>query len=619
MSSERTKASEGRRPPALLGRRRFARWGLALLGVPALPGVAAAHVRLPSASKEGGPDEPGGARDGDVDARTSHADAAAAVAPTDPLTVLYGRRLAFENGEPHVSVRILEGERSFSFVPRGRLTVTTRGTEGGGSGADSGSGAGRPTSLHAPAGGTWTVRLRRSKPGRAVVRVQVGEHRFQDAEGARAEAEFFRDHGYTPLLVSAGTVYGIAGRTVDTRRILVLLEADGSEGTARKRMAEIESRFGGRPSLHREPMARSTGEIEVVGPDGVVLARSPDALTLDVADDQGLVVKRVEHGMGYAHHGHEDRTYRGRVYAVIDARGRLAAVNLVSLEQLARGIVPSEIFAASHPEALKAQAVTARGEILAKVGSRHLGDPYLLCAEQHCQVYRGASGEDPRTDAAVEATRGEALFSAASGTLVPSYYSAICGGHTEDNDAVWGGPADASIRGRPDFPVSDELAIFREGIGDALLRRWLNADVPSYCRTASLARPSKYRWSRSFTQAEVDAIAAPYGVGRVTALEVEGRGISGRAKSLVIRGTKGEAKVHTELSIRRLFRMLESGMFVIDTEGEGADRRWHFRGGGWGHGAGMCQTGAIGRAEQGATYREILGHYFNGAVVTRMY
>lgn len=584
MSHERKRESS----VGAIGRRRFTQ-ALALLGIPLLPSTAHAR-RSPPRS-------------------TDPSDPQVGFEPADPLSILYGRRLTFENGEPMVSVRILEGERSFSFVPKGRLKVTTRGAN--------------HSTTHAPPGGRFTVRLREVTPGNATVRVQVGEHRFDDPEGARAEAELFRTHGYSPILVSAGTVYGIAGRTVDTRRILVLLEADGSEQAAQSLVTEIERRFGGRPSLHRESITRSTGVVELLSPEGHVVARSPDALSLDVADDAGMVVERVEHGMGYAHHGHEDRTYRGRVYAVVDAVGGLAAVNLVSLERLARGIVPSEIFASAHPEALKAQAVTARGEILAKVGARHLGDPYLLCAEQHCQVYRGASGEDTRTNTAVDATRGEALFSAGSGTLVPSYYSAICGGHTEDNDAVWGGPADASIRGRPDFPITDDLAgelsLFREGIGDALLRRWLDADVPSFCRTASFARPKKYRWERPFTQAEVDAIAEPYGVGRVTSLEVEGRGISGRAKSLVIRGTTGEAKVHTELSIRRLFRMLDSGMFVIDVDGKGAERRWIFRGGGWGHGAGMCQTGAIGRAEQGATYREILGHYYSGARVVRMY
>src|SRR5690606_28413544 len=103
-----------------------------------------------------------------------------------------------------------------------------------------------------------------------------------------------------------------------------------------------------------------------------------------------------------------------------------------------------------------------------------------------------------------------------------------------------------------------------EGIGEALLRRWLATDVPSYCASASSSRSSKYRWKRSFTQREVDELAGVYGVGKVKSLEVEGRGISGRAKTLVVKGDAGEARVHSELSIRRLFRMLPSGMFVID-------------------------------------------------------
>jgi peptidoglycan hydrolase-like amidase len=54
--------------------------------------------------------------------------------------------------------------------------------------------------------------------------------------------------------------------------------------------------------------------------------------------------------------------------------------------------------------------VAARGELIAKIGNRHAGEPFRLCAETHCQVYAGASRETPRTTAAVEATRGEVLF-----------------------------------------------------------------------------------------------------------------------------------------------------------------------------------------------------------------
>ncbi len=82
---------------------------------------------------------------------------------------------------------------------------------------------------------------------------------------------------------------------------------------------------------------------------------------------------------------------------------------------------------------------------------------------------------------------------------------------------------------------------------------------------------------------------------------VEGRGISGRARALRVEGTLATQRIFSELSIRRQFLMLASGMFVIEREGDA----WVFTGGGWGHGSGMCQTGAIGRAQRKQSYRQI--------------
>src|SRR5207253_2937036 len=84
---------------------------------------------------------------------------------------------------------------------------------------------------------------------------------------------------------------------------------------------------------------------------------------------------------------------------------QLAVVNAVPEDKLLAGLVPAEMAASSPPEALKAQAVAARNELLAKIGTRHLTDPYRLCSAQHCQVYAGAGREDPRATAAVTATR----------------------------------------------------------------------------------------------------------------------------------------------------------------------------------------------------------------------
>jgi len=101
----------------------------------------------------------------------------------------------------------------------------------------------------------------------------------------------------------------------------------------------------------------------------------------------------------------------------------------------------------------------------------------------------------------------------------------------------------------------------------------------------------------------------------VTGIEVVARGVSGRARLLRVAGDHGRAEVSGELRIRRLLGNLPSSMFVVERAGDGAV----LRGGGWGHGAGMCQWGAVGRAEAGQGYREILRAYYSGAEVARIY
>ena len=369
--------------------------------------------------------------------------------------------------------------------------------------------------------------------------------------------------------------------------------------------------------MHDELLERPHGVVEVADAAGGVVAVSQDVAVVELQDNGAALVKKVEFGVGYAFHGFEDRRYRGRLYAAVDKDGKLALIEALPLEELLRGLVPKEIYANAPPEALKAQAVTARGEVLAKIGARHLSDPYLLCAEQHCQVYGGLGGERASTDAAVLATRGEALFSH-EGLLVDSVYSAVCGGHTEDNDVVWGGPPNPSLRGVSDLVEGDGR---EPGRTEGRLRRWVAADPPGYCRLSGFAAPGKYRWTRRFASDELDAICAPLGVGHVTELHPQARGVSGRAAVLRIVGDKGHAEVRGELVIRKLLKNLNSSAFVVDVETgpDGRTTAFVLRGAGWGHGVGMCQTGAIGRAQHGQTHQEILRHYFSGAEVTRIY
>ncbi|MEY2667893.1 MAG: hypothetical protein RJA59_531, partial [Pseudomonadota bacterium] len=201
------------------------------------------------------------------------------------------------------------------------------------------------------------------------------------------------------------------------------------------------------------------------------------------------------------------------------------------------------------------------------------------------------------------------------GRLVDGVYSALCGGHGEDNEKVWGGTPSPSLRGRPDLGAAGG-AEWAGGLAtDARVAAFLADAPPAWCARAPGVRADRFRWVRSIPQAEADRLLAPLGVGAVDDLTVVRRGASGRAISLRVDGERGSATVHGELRIRRLLGDLPSAMFVLAANGEG----WTLHGGGWGHGVGMCQWGAIGRAAAGQDYRRILGAYFSGADVARIY
>jgi SpoIID/LytB domain protein len=509
---------------------------------------------------------------------------AADPAPGDPLELLWAHRIDFSGGAPTVTIRLVEDRDGVSVTMRGPARLEPRGAP--------------PVTL--PAGTRLRVRVRNGVPAVVSWRPALAQLEARDRAGVERARAVWEARGVPTRTRATGSVYGIGGHVVDTRRTLVVAVGAFTRASAEAFAANAWLRYGDRPEAIAEVAARPEGLVEVIGPKGEVIATGDRVAVLD---------GRVE---GFTL---DDRAYRGRLHLTVDAGGRLAAVLALPIEELLRGLVPSEMPAGAPPEALRAQAVTARSNVLAQIGTRHLSDPWSLCSEVHCQAYRGEAAQVAATDAAVRATAGEALFAVSDGRLVDGVYSAMCGGHGEDADAVWGGTPSASLRGRPDLGAADAAAwaggLASEGRVAAFL-----ADAPAaWCARAPGAKPDRYRWERRIPPDRLDALLAPLGVGGVDDLAVVRRGASGRALSLRVDGDRGSATVHGELRIRRLLGDLPSAMFVIAPDREG----WVFRGGGWGHGAGMCQWGAIGRAAAGQDYRRILGAYFAGADVARIY
>ena len=78
-----------------------------------------------------------------------------------------------------------------------------------------------------------------------------------------------------------------------------------------------------------------------------------------------------------------------------------------------------------------------------------------------------------------------------------------------------------------------------------------------------------------------------------------------------------EVESHAALlfPLRRLIGDLCTCLSIRD----GGVQRFVFTGKGWGHGVGLCQVGASGMAQAGATYQQILEHYYTGIRLARAY
>jgi SpoIID/LytB domain protein len=517
----------------------------------------------------------------------------------DKLRVVYSSQFAWtREGLPIVTVRVMDhrpevvlGGAGVRILPDGDGGAELKGGE------------------------RWTVRVVDGKPGKIRWNVIAGSVKAGDGDGLQAELARWRGRGFKPRSIEIGALFAVKGAVLDSRKLLVAVDSAAEELVARAKASALKTKFSVDASVQPELIERPRGSVEAVDERGTV-ARNESILWF-VPGDSGLIELRDVDKEGG---GRETRRYFGKLYVTLDNEGQLTVVNAVPEDKLLAGLVPAEMMPSAPPEALKAQAVAARNELLAKIGTRHLTDPYRLCSTQHCQVYAGAGKEDARATAAVAATRGELLMRDAGG-LVDAVYSASCGGHGEDNDRAWGGAPDSSLRGVLDGEGSalQKLERFAARVSDADVRDFLalglDAQGPFCARPREAA--SNWRWQKPIDLAKVQATAD---VGALASLEVIERGVSGRAVKLRIGGERGTKEIVGELQIRRALGNLKSALFVLDIKRDGGRiTQATAIGGGHGHGIGMCQMGAVGMAQAGKSYLEILKHYYAASHLSKLY
>jgi stage II sporulation protein D len=354
--------------------------------------------------------------------------------------------------------------------------------------------------------------------------------------------------------------------------------------------------------------------IEVTLPSGSVTVNAPVTVT---AQD-GLVTLN-------------GRKYRGTGEVRFNSQGTLALINELPMEQYLYGVVPRELPPNPYGEleAQKSQAVAARTYAMANLGKRR-ADGYDLLPTTSDQVYGGYQDEQPVSNEAVDGTRGMVLKY--DGKYVDAVFFSTSGGFTANNEEVWSSAPIPYLRGIPDAQRGNSLEhvpsldVFKRHANPTSLRNAAEGDFESDW--------SRYhRWTVDWTQEELQAILGAWfniDLGTIQALNIPDRGPSGRALTLEVVAEAGTFYVYKDTIRSALKYVLADGSYtslrstlvylepVVDPKTKEITGFKGY-GGGWGHGVGLSQTGAVGMAQKKATYDEILAHFYQGAVLEQAY
>jgi stage II sporulation protein D len=364
----------------------------------------------------------------------------------------------------------------------------------------------------------------------------------------------------------------------------------------------------------------SSAGLEILSTDGRILRRASAGESLTFAADGvgrlriggqpasagATTVTARPTGAGTVSIG--GKPYRGEAVVRAVGPGRVTAVNRVDMEAYLLGVVPREIgrVGAERFEAAKAQAVAARTYAVRYLGRREaLG--FDVYASVQDQVYGGIADEYDLVTRAVRETSGEILTY--QGHPIEAYYHSTCAGQTAAIEEVWNQAPVPYLRSVRDVNPRTDQAYDHFSSRFTWTQRWTIAELESIL-ARTLADSLRAGMSR---------------VGNLRGLEVIERTDSGRIRRLRITTSTGEFLVGGD-RIRWIFltpagALLNSSKFDVEIvrDAQGNPFEVVATGGGWGHGIGMCQVGAMGRAEAGQDYRTILEAYYSGARVTDLY
>lgn len=306
--------------------------------------------------------------------------------------------------------------------------------------------------------------------------------------------------------------------------------------------------------------------------------------------------------------------YRGNFQVFLNSKGFITVVNELNLNEYLAGVVPNEMPSSFPHEALKSQAIVARTYTLKHL-KKHEKDGFDLCASQHCQVYGGIDNETPETNDAVRETIHQMVFYGSD--LADTVYSSTCGGITANVENVWQASPIDYLKSVP----TQLNPVYSDFSSEETFRQFIDNPGECFCQESKM-----FRWERSYSKTDLqDLVSQGLAVtlntqiklGDLIDISVKERTSDGRVKILFIKGSEGEYRVEKD-KIRWLTSKgkiakdaLPSTLFYIYKD----ENTISFKGGGWGHGIGLCQFCAKGMADRGITSTEIIKYFYPGCVL----
>jgi len=298
-------------------------------------------------------------------------------------------------------------------------------------------------------------------------------------------------------------------------------------------------------------------------------------------------------------------TWNGKRYRGDIVIGDSGVINRLTMDSYLRGVVPLEIGNRTAAEfaAVQVQAVAARTYAYKHLNPARAFDMYSTVQDQ---VYGGVDAEKPQSDSAIATTADVVVLY--NGQPITTPYHSTCGGSTAAVTEVWYNQSDEPYL----RPVSDKIP----------------GSDKFYCDPSP-----RFAWKQNYDAESLKAVMEKYlasytnapksGLGRITDIREQGRTKSGRIASLAVQTESGTYTLRGN-DIRFVLRdpkgaILNSTYFNFEqAKSNGGVSALNIDGRGYGHGIGMCQWGAIGRARAGQDFRTILETYYPGTTIGRI-